>query len=64
MTIQPTDQSPKEAVDTMLGLARLPMAADEYERLLRIYPLLREQAAALRFAEARDAEPAVIYHAR
>ena len=63
MTIDPLVPSTKEAVDTILGLARLPMIEEEYERLLRIYPLLRAQAAELRIAEVRYGEPAIIYPA-
>lgn len=39
------------------------MEEEEYERLLRMYPLLREQVAALRIPEVRYAEPADIYSA-
>jgi hypothetical protein len=63
MTIQPQIPAAKAAVDTILGLAGLPMAEDEYERLVRTYPLYREQAAALRIPEARYAQPADIYPA-
>jgi hypothetical protein len=63
MTVNPQVPSTKEAVDTILGLAQLPMNEEEYERLLRIYPLLREQVAELRIPEVRYAEPAIIYPA-
>jgi len=63
MTAQPGEPSTKEAMDTILGLARLPMIQEEYESLLRIYPMLREQSTALRIPEARLAEPAIIYPA-
>ena len=63
MTVHPVEPSTKVAVDTILGLAQLPMIEDEYERLLRWYPLLREQAAALRIPEVRYGEPAIIYPA-
>jgi hypothetical protein len=56
----PTD---KNAVDTILGLAQLPIIEEEYERLLRTYPVLRAQVAALRIPEARYAQPADIYPA-
>ena len=39
------------------------LATAEYERLLRMYPKLREQAAALRIPEVRHTEPAIIYPA-
>jgi hypothetical protein len=61
MTVSPSVPSAKEAVDIILGLARLSMNEEEYERLVRTYPLLREQAAALRIPEVRYSEPAVIY---
>jgi hypothetical protein len=63
MTIEPVSPGMKVAVDTILGLAQLPMEEEEYERLLRIYPLLREQVAALRIPEVRYGEPADIYPA-
>jgi hypothetical protein len=37
------------------------MVEEEYERVLRTYPLWREQAAALRIPEVRYGEPAAIY---
>jgi hypothetical protein len=63
MTVNPAAPQVKEAVDTILGLAGLPMIEEEYERLLRTYPLLREQAAALRIPEVRYGEPAIVYPA-
>lgn len=63
MTIQPPMPSDKDAVDTILGLAQLSIADDEYERLLRTYSLLRTQVAALRIPEARYVLPADIYAA-
>ena len=63
MTVQPPIPADKEALDAILGMSQLPMAEDEYERLIRMYRLLREQAAALRIPEARYAEPADIYAA-
>jgi hypothetical protein len=60
MSVSPSD---KQAVDLILSLAGLSMNHDEYERLLRMYPILREQAAALRIPEVRYAEPAIIYPA-
>ena len=64
MTIGPAVPSTTEAVDTMLGVAGLSMSDDEYQRLLRIYPTLREQAASLRIPEVRYGEPAIIYSVR
>jgi hypothetical protein len=63
MSMEPTQPSSKEAIDTILGLNRLPMAQDEYESLLRMYPYLREKTLALRIPETRYAEPAIIYPA-
>jgi hypothetical protein len=60
VSVSPSD---KHAVDLILSLAGLSMNDDEYERLLRMYPKLREQAAALRIPEVRYTEPAVIYPA-
>jgi hypothetical protein len=59
-----TDMSPAEvklAVDAVLTARRLPVSADEYERLLRNYPSLVELVAELRAPEMRYLEPAVIY---
>jgi hypothetical protein len=63
MTVAPAVPSAKEAVDTLLGLAGLSMIEEEYERLVRTYPLLRAQAAALRIPEVRYGEPAIVYPA-
>jgi hypothetical protein len=63
MSMHPVEPATKAAVDTILGLAQLPMNEEEYERLLRWYPLLREQAAALRIPEVRYGAPALIYPA-
>jgi hypothetical protein len=63
MTVLPSLPADKDAIDTILGLAQLPVAEDEYERMVRTYPLLREQVAALRIPEARYAQPADIYSA-
>jgi hypothetical protein len=63
MTIRPQAPSAKEAVDTILGLAQLPMDEEEYERLVRTYPLIRAQVAELRIPEVRYGEPADIFAA-
>jgi hypothetical protein len=63
MTVQPPTPTDKDAVDTILGLAQLSVADDEYERMLRTYALLRTQVVALRIPEARYAQPADIYSA-
>jgi hypothetical protein len=51
----------KQAVDAVLTAARLPVSADEYERLVQNYPYHQSQLAQLRFPEARYLEPADIY---
>lgn len=63
LTVNRPIPADKNAVDTILGLAQLPMAEDEYAQLVRTYALYREQAAALRIPEARYAQPADIYPA-
>ena len=63
MTYTPVDPSTRVAVDTLLGLARLPMSDEEHERLLRWYPFMREQADALRIPEVRYGAPALTYSA-
>ena len=63
MTVVPVEPAAREAVDTILGLAGLPMLEEEYERLVRWYPVLRAQAAELRIPAVRYGEPALIYPA-
>ena len=63
MTVNPEAPSTKAAVDHILGLAGLAMNEEEYERVLRIYPIVREQAASLRIPEVRYGEPAIVYPA-
>lgn len=61
-----TDMDPtrvKEAVDQVLARAGLPVTPEEYERLLRIYPILQGQLEELRLPEVRYGEPAVIFRA-
>jgi hypothetical protein len=53
----------REVVDAAITRARLRLSDEEYERLVRQYALIQEQMAALRLAEARYLEPAVIYSA-
>ena len=50
-------------VDLVLERTGLPVSPDERERLIRIYPMLLEWTGALRLAETRYAEPALIYPA-
>ena len=51
----------KQALDALLGLAQLRVAAEDYEVLLRTFGWLQEQTALLRPAAARYAEPATQY---
>jgi hypothetical protein len=64
MTVNPVEPDTRVAVDTILGLTGLSMSEDEYTALLALYPLLREQTAALRLPEVRYGEPVLIYSAR
>ena len=59
--IDMTPDQIKQVVDSVLAAARLPLTGEDYERLLRNYPLIREQLATLRLPEARYGEPAVVY---
>jgi hypothetical protein len=50
-------------VDLVLAQTGLPVTPEERERLIRIYPLIREWTSAVRLPETRYAEPALIYPA-
>ena len=50
-------------VDLVLEKTGLPVTTEERERLIRIYPMIAEWTGALRLAETRYAEPALIYPA-
>jgi hypothetical protein len=63
MTVNPVEPDTKLAVDTILGLTKLPMTEAEYSAMLALYPFLRERTAALRIPEVRYGEPALIYSA-
>ena len=63
MTVNPVEPGTKVAVDTILGLTKLPMSEEEYSALLDLYPLLRERTAALRIPEVRYGEPVLVYSA-
>jgi hypothetical protein len=63
MTVNPVEPDTKTAVDTILGLTKLPMTEEEYSAMLELYPLLRERTAALRIPEVRYGEPVLIYSA-
>lgn len=54
----------REEVDAILRRAELPIPQqDEYERMVRNYAYERELLAQLRLAEARYAEPAMVFRA-
>jgi hypothetical protein len=53
----------RAAVDAVLLRAGLKVIPEEYERLVRNYPIIQSQLAALRIPEVRYGEPAVIYSA-
>ncbi len=54
----------RDQVDALLALAGVRVEQEEYDRLVRLFPIIQAQLAELRIPEARDAEPAVIYPAR
>jgi aspartyl-tRNA(Asn)/glutamyl-tRNA(Gln) amidotransferase subunit A len=54
----------KDALDAILERASLPVSGDEYELLLRAYPLIQDQLAQLRLTDVRYGEPAMIFRAR
>jgi hypothetical protein len=63
MKVNPIEPDTQVAVDTILGLTRLPMTEEEHTALLALYPFLRERTAALRLPEVRYGEPVLIYSA-
>ena len=50
-------------VDAVLARTGMKVTPDERERLIKMYPLIGEWTGALRLAETRYAEPALIYPA-
>jgi hypothetical protein len=58
------EDADRAAVDAVLLRAGLKVIPEEYERLVRNYPVIQSQLAALRIAEVRYGEPALIYSAR
>ncbi len=58
--VESTDES---EVDRILARAGLPVTEEERARLIRIYPIVSEWTSAVRLAETRYAEPALIYPA-
>lgn len=57
------DRDAATTVDHLLAVAGLTITAEEREYFIRAYPLIRESLVHLRIPEARDAEPALLYHA-
>ena len=55
--------SPEQELDLLLERAGLRLEPDEHERLLRLYPMIRQSLDELRLPETRYAEPAATYHA-
>ena len=51
------------AVDAILTRTGIPVSAAERERLIRFHPLVRGWMEELRMAEARYAEPVLVYPA-
>ena len=62
-SIPQVETTPEREVDRVLAAARLPVTEEERARLIRIYPFVSEWTAAVRLAETRYAEPALIYPA-
>jgi hypothetical protein len=58
-----SDPSADQALAAIVARDELHLTADEYTRLVGIYAELQPQLAALRVAEVRYAEPAIIYSA-
>jgi hypothetical protein len=53
----------EEEVDRILARAGLPVTEEERTRLIQLYPMVSEWTSAVRLAETRYAEPALIYPA-
>jgi hypothetical protein len=62
-SIPTVESTPESEVDRILAAARLPVTEEERARLIRIFPFVRGWTAAVRLAETRYAEPALIYPA-
>jgi hypothetical protein len=61
-TSEPTPDAAAQ-VNCVLVRAGLTVTAEERERLVRLYPMIREWTDGVRLAETRYAEPALIYPA-
>jgi hypothetical protein len=62
-SIPHVDTTPESEVDRILARAGLPVTEEERARLIQLYPMVSEWTAAVRLAETRYAEPALIYPA-
>jgi len=51
------------AVEAVLTRTGMPVSDEERERLVRLYPLIKERMEQLRMVEARYAEPAMVFPA-
>lgn len=51
------------AVDAALARARLTVTPEEYEQILRNYPIVLSQLQALRIPDVRYGEPSIIFPA-
>jgi hypothetical protein len=58
-----TPEAVAALVDLVLARTGLKVTPKERERLIRIYPSMAEWTGAVRLAETRDAEPALVYPA-
>jgi hypothetical protein len=61
--ISATPEESEAAVAAMLARTGFPVSDEERERLVRLYPLMKERSQQLRMIEARYADPAMIYPA-
>jgi hypothetical protein len=62
-SIPHVDVTAENEVDRILARAGLPVTEEERARLIRLFPQVREWTDAVRLAETRYAEPALIYPA-
>src|SRR5438105_4018584 len=53
-----------DEVEAIFTRARLPLRADELQRLQRNYPIVQGWLVELRLADARNTEPAVVFEAQ
>ncbi|MFN8634760.1 MAG: hypothetical protein U0893_12965 [Chloroflexota bacterium] len=58
-----SESEARAAVEAVIARTGMQVSDEERERLVRLYPLVRERTEALRMVETRYAEPAIIYPA-